>query len=381
MANKAFKYRIYPTTEQQTLFAQTFGCCRKVWNLMLSDKQEYYKKHHKLLSTTPAQYKEDYLYLREVDSLALANVQLNLQSAYKNCYIDHNAEPPKFKSKHKAKKSYTTNCQTSVSKKTGELRQTIRVDENFIHLPVVGDVPAVIHRKANPSWKLKSATVSQDSAGDYYCSVLYEYEASVNSCPVNKAIGLDYKSDGLYVDSDGHCAGMPKYFRQSQKKLAKAQKSLSRKQGSEKGEPKSANWEKAQCRANKIYRHVANQRKDYLHKLSTEIANRYDAVCIEDLDMRAMSNKQFGNGKSTMDNGWGMFTQFLGYKLAERGKFLIRIDKWYPSSQNCHMCGHRQKMPLTKRTYLCPSCGMVMDRDYNAAINILHEGMKMLQSA
>lgn len=381
MANKAFKYRIYPTTEQQTLFAQTFGCCRKVWNLMLSDKQEYYKKHHKLLSTTPAQYKEDYPYLREVDSLALANVQLNLQSAYKNCYIDHNAEPPKFKSKHKAKKSYTTNCQTSVSKKTGELRQTIRVDENFIHLPVVGDVPAVIHRKADPSWGLKSATVSQDSAGNYYCAVLYEYETPVTSCPVNKAIGLDYKSDGLYVDSDGHCAGMPKYFRKSQKKLVKAQKALARKHGSKKGEPKSRNWEKAQCRVNKIYRHVANQRKDYLHKLSTEIANRYDAVCIEDLDMRAMSNKQFGNGKSTMDNGWGMFTQFLGYKLAERGKFLIRIDKWYPSSQNCHMCGHRQKMPLTKRTYLCPSCGMVMDRDYNAAINILHEGMKMLQSA
>lgn len=381
MANRAFKYRIYPTTEQQTLFAQTFGCCRKVWNLMLSDKQEYYKKHHKILSTTPAQYKDAYPYLREVDSLALANVQLNLQSAYKNCYVDHNAEPPKFKAKHRARKSYTTNCQTSVSKKTGELRQTIRVGDSCIHLPVVGDVPAVIHRKADPSWKLKSATVSQDSAGNYYCSVLYEYETSVSSCPVNKSIGFDYKSDGLYMDSDGHCADMPKYFRQSQKKLAKAQKALSRKQGSKKGEPKSENWKKAQHRVNQIYRHTANQRKDYLHKLSTEIANQYDVVCIEDLNMKAMSNKGFGNGKATMDNGWGIFTRLLEYKLQERGKTLIRIDRWYPSSQNCHICGHRQKMPVTKRTYVCPSCGMVMDRDYNAAINILHEGLKVLQSA
>ena len=381
MANKAFKYRIYPTTEQQILFAQTFGCCRKVWNLMLSDKQEYYQKTGAILYTTPAQYKDTYPYLRDVDSLALANVQLNLQSAYKNCYIDHNAEPPKFKAKHRARKSYTTNCQTSVSKKTGELRQTIRVDDDFIHLPVVGDVPSVIHRKADPSWKLKSATVSQDSAGNYYCSILYEYETSVSQCPVNKSIGFDYKSDGLYMDSDGHCANMPKYFRQSQKKLAKAQKALSRKQGSKKGEPKSANWKKAQHRVNQIYRHTANQRQDYLHKLSTEIANQYDVVCIEDLNMKKMSNKGFGNGKATMDNGWGIFTRFLEYKLQERGKSLIRIDRWYPSSQNCHICGHRQKMPVTKRTYVCPSCGMVMDRDYNAAINILHEGLRTLQSA
>ena len=376
MANKAFKYRIYPTTEQQTLFAQTFGCCRKVWNLMLSDKQAYYQKTGTILHTTPAQYKDTYPYLRDVDSLALANVQLNLRKANKAAYKDGISSPPKFKSKHRSKTSYTTNCQYP---KNG--KPTIRVTDTGIHLPVIGDVKAVIHRHAKEGWILKSATISQDSAGNYYCSVLYEYETSVSSCPVNKSIGFDYKSDGLYMDSDGHCADMPKYFRQSQKKLAKAQKALSRKQGSKKGEPKSANWKKAQHRVNQIYRHTANQRQDYLHKLSTEIANQYDVVCIEDLNMKAMSNKGFGNGKATMDNGWGIFTRLLEYKLQERGKSLVRIDRWYPSSQNCHICGHRQKMPVTKRTYVCPSCGMVMDRDYNAAINILHEGLRMLQSA
>lgn len=376
MANRAIKYRIYPNQEQRTRFAQTFGCCRTVWNLMLADQQAHYQETGTILHTTPAQYKDTYPYLRDVDSLALANVQLNLRKANKAAYKDRISSPPKFKSKHRSKASYTTNCQYP---KNG--KPTIRVTDTGIHLPVIGDVKAVIHRSAKEGWILKSATVSQDSAGNYYCSVLYEYETSVSSCPVNKPIGFDYKSDGLYMDSDGHCADMPKYFRQSQKKLAKAQKALSRKQGSKKGEPKSANWKKAQHRVNQIYRHTANQRQDYLHKLSTEIANQYDVVCIEDLNMKAMSNKGFGNGKATMDNGWGIFTRLLEYKLQERGKSLIRIDRWYPSSQNCHICGHRQKMPVTKRTYVCPSCGMVMDRDYNAVINILHEGLGMLQSA
>ena len=130
-----------------------------------------------------------------------------------------------------------------------------------------------------------------------------------------------------------------------------------------------------------FYRHTANQRLDYLHKLSTEIANQYTAVSIESLNVKAMSNKGFGNGKATMDNGWGMFTTLLAYKLVDRGKQLIRVDKWYPSSQLCHICGHRQKMKPSVRTYVCPDCGMVMDRDYNAAINIRNEGIRILQTA
>lgn len=374
MANKAYKYRIYPTDAQRILFAKTFGCCRKVWNLMLADKQAYYRENHKILQTTPARYKKTYPYLKEVDSLALANVQLQLNAAYKNCYSDHNAEPPKFKSKHRSRKSYTTNNQNG----------TVAVFEKGIRLPKTGLVKAVIHRKADPSWKLKSATVSQDSAGGYYCSVLYEYESGTPAIPVSdhmEAIGLDYKSDGLYMDSDGHCAAMPKYFRENQRKLARAQRVLSRRTGSRKGEPKSRNWLKQQKKVNLIYRHAANERCDFLHKTSAAIAKRYDVVCIETLDMKGMSNKSFGNGKATMDNGYGMFVRMLDYKLRERGKSLVRIDKWYPSSQLCHTCGHRQKMPLIKRTYICPECGMVLDRDINAAINIRAEGMRIILSA
>lgn len=136
----------------------------------------------------------------------------------------------------------------------------------------------------------------------------------------------------------------------------------------------SGNFKRQQQHLSKKTRHAANQRKDFLHKQSTAIAKRYDAVCVEDLNMKAMANKSFGNGKATLDNGYGMFLTMLEYKLRDRGKLLIRIDKWYPSSQTCYRCGHRQKIPLKQRTYDCPVCGNMIDRDYNAAINIRTEG-------
>lgn len=337
------------------------------------------------LSITPARYKKQYPFLKEVDSLALANVEMHLQAAYKNCYQDHNSEPPKFKSKHHSRKSYTTNCQIPFSKKRNAYgRPTIRVENGRIHLPKVGDLKAVLHRGPDDTWTLKSATVSEDSAGNYYVSVLYEYTAHITPVPADSklsVLGLDYKSDSLYTDSNGHCADMPKFFRQSQKKLRRAQRALARKRGYRKSEPKSSNFLKQQKKVNRIYCHSANQRRDFLHKRSTGIANRYDLVCIEDLNMKAMANKGFGNGKATMDNGYGMFVQMLSYKLADRGKYLVRVDKWYPSSQLCHQCGHRQKMSLEKRTYVCPDCGMVMDRDYNASLNIRTEGLRILLSA
>ena len=183
----------------------------------------------------------------------------------------------------------------------------------------------------------------------------------------DKVVGLDYKSDGLYVDSEGVCAAMPHYYRKSQKKLSKAQRKVKHKVTG------SNNYRKQQRKAAKIHRKVANQRKDYLHKRSTETANLYDLVCVEDLDMRAMSNKGFGNGKATQDNGYGMFLAMLSYKLEERGKKLIRVDKWFPSSQTCSHCGQVKSMPLSERIYRC-SCGLTMDRDQNAAINIRNKG-------
>ena len=222
------------------------------------------------------------------------------------------------------------------------------------------------------------ATVSQESDGRYYISVLFEFDKVENTYIADKtnAIGLDYASDGLYVDSNGNVGTNHKYYRESHDKLAKAQRRLSRMQGSKKHEDKSNNYIKQLRKVNKIHRHIANQRLDNLHKISTEIANQYDVICVETLNMKAMSNKGFGNGKATLDNGYGMFLNLLEYKLNDRGKYLVKIDKWYPSSQTCCKCGliHPEMKDLTNREMLC-CCGNHMDRDVNAAINILTEGL------
>ena len=378
MTNRAIKYRVYPTTEQSVMFAKTFGCCRKVYNLMLSDKIESYKSTGKFIAVTPAKYKKDYLYLKEIDSLALANVQLNLQSAFKNRFSKSRKKNngfPKFKSAKHSRKSYTTNNQKGT---------VAIIDNQNIKLPKIGKVKAVIHRIPDDSWVIKSATISQESDGKYYISVLFEFENIANTyvADKNNAISLDYASDGLYVDNNGNVGTNHKYYRESHDKLAKLQRKLSRMQGSKKHEAKSNNYIKQLRKVNKIHRHIANQRLDNLHQISTKIANLYDVVCVESLDMKSMSNKGFGNGKATLDNGYGMFLSMLEYKLSERNKYLVKVDKWFPSSQICHRCGevHPEMKNLTIRTMKC-DCGLVISRDQNAAINILREGLRILNES
>ena len=372
--NKAIKYRLYPANEQSIMFAKTFGCCRKVYNLMLSDKIESYKSMGNFVAVTPAKYKKDYPYLKEVDSLALANVQLNLQSAFKNRFNKSRKKNngfPKFKSAKHSRKSYTTNNQHG----------TIALTDNSIKLPKIGFVKAAIHRKPNDNWLIKSATISQESDGKYYVSVLFEFDNPVNTYVADKtnAIGLDYASNGLYVDNNGNVGTNHKYYRESHDKLAKAQRKLSRMQGSKKDEIKSSNYIKQLHKVNKIHRHISNQRLDNLHKISTEIANQYDVVCVESLNMKSMANHGFGNGKATLDNGYGMFLNMLEYKLFDRNKYLIKVDKWFPSSQICHCCGsvHPEMKDLRIRTMKC-DCGLSISRDQNAAINILNEGLRIL---
>lgn len=374
--NKAIKYRVYPTEEQKIMFAKTFGCCRKVYNLMLSEKIDSYNRTGKFVMVTPAKYKKNYPYLKEVDSLALANKQLDLQEAFRSCFSKFRKKRnnfPKFKSAKHSRKSYTTNNQHG----------TVAIVDNYIKLPKIGFVKAVIHRKSNDNWIIKSATVSQESDDKYYISILFEYDKFVYNTIIDydNSIGLDYSSEYLYIDSNGNCGSSHKYFRESHGKLAKYQKRLSRKQGSKKNEIKSKNYIKQLKQVNKIHRHIANQRLDNLHKISTKIANSYDVVCIESLDMKAMANKGFGNGKATMDNGYGLFISMLDYKLSDRGKLLIKIDKWYPSSQICSCCGYRNMLvkDLRIRNWDCPVCHSHHNRDINAAINILREGLRVLQ--
>jgi len=360
--NIAFKYRIYPNAEQRIMLAKTFGCCRKIYNLMLNDKITYYREHKEPLYVTPARYKEEYPYLKEVDSLALANEQMNLNAAFSNFFKNRKFGFPKFKCKKRDKNSYTTN----------NVNNNISVSERSVKLPKVGEVKAVIHRPAPEGYVLKSMTVSQEKDGTYYVSVLYYSEEKDEPAKaVETHVGLDYKSDGLYVASDGTKADMPHYYRESEKRLAKEQRRLSR---MTKG---SKNYEKQKKQIAKLSRHIANQRKDFLQKKSAEITNQYDLISVEDLDMKAMA-QALKLGKSTLDNGYGMFVEMLRYKQTKKGHHFVKVDKFYPSSQLCQ-CGYKNKdaKDLKLRLITCPKCKRTYDRDENAAINIDKEGFRI----
>ena len=363
MANKAYKFRIYPNTEQKILFAKTFGCVRFIYNRMLADKIKHYEETKQKLNNTPAQYKNGFEWLKEVDSLALANAQMNLQAAYNNFFKNPKTGYPKFKSKKSNRRSYTTNC----------INQNVGVENGYIKLPKVGLVKLKQHRDIPSDYKLKSVTISQNPSGKYYASVLFEYENQVQEQLLQSFLGLDFSMHELYKDSNGSEPVYPRYYRQAEKRLRCEQRKLSLMQ---KG---SKNRDKQRIKVAKLHEKVANQRKDFLHKQSKQIADAYDCICIEDLDMKTMA-QSLNFGKSISDNGWGMFVTFLRYKLEEQGKKLVKVDRFFASSQTCSHCGYKntEMKDLSIRAWDCSKCGTHHDRDVNAAINIRNEGMRMV---
>ena len=362
MTNKAYKFRIYPDARQKTMFTKTFGCVRFVYNKMLLDKIKHYEKTKEMLKNTPAQYKEEFEWLKEVDSLALANAQMNLETAYKNFFTNPKSGYPKFKSKKTHRFSYTTNY----------VNGNISICNGRLRLPKVGFVKVRQHRKVPDDYVLKSVTVSQTPSGKYFASILFEYENQVQKTEPQTFVGLDFSMHELYVASDGTSANYPRFYRQSLKRLKREQRRLSKMQ---KG---SNNRNKQRIMVARLHEKIANQRKDFLHKQSRQIANAYDCVCIEDLNMKAMS-QTLNFGKSVMDNGWGMFTSFLKYKLEEQGKKLVKVNKFFASSQTCSCCGYvnKETKNLAVRAWDCPECGTHHDRDVNAAVNIRNEGMQI----
>ena len=361
--NKAYKFLLLPNAEQCEYFAKCFGCVRFVYNHMLADKISYYKEFGKTLRNTPAQYKDEFDWLREVDALALANAQLQLQTAYTNFFRDPKIGFPKFRSKKSGKNSYTTNNQ-------GE---NIRIEGGRIKLPKIGFVKLKQHRAIPETHRIKSATISLSPTGRYSISVLteYEFETPVVTLSKDRALGLDYSSPHFYVDSQGAVADMPHFYREAEARLGKEQRKLSlMKRG-------SANYQKQRRKVAKCHERVANCRKDWIHKRSVELAEAWDYICIEDINLRGMAGS-LNLGKSTNDNGFGMFRTFLGYKLADRGKVLIKIDKWFPSSKMCSECGAiNSELTLADREWIC-ECGVHHDRDLNAAINIRNVGLALV---
>jgi putative transposase len=371
MCNLAYKFRLYPTKEQEILLNKTFGCARFIYNKILTERKEIYEqfkenkeelKKQKL--PTPAKYKSEFEWLKEVDSLALANAQMNLQTAYNNFFRNKNVGFPKFKSKKNNRNSYTTNNQGG----------NIRIENKRIKLPKAGWINIVQHRLIPSDQIIKSCTISKTPTGKYYISILVEFEQQIIQKEINidNILGLDYSQHELYVDSLDKIANYPNYYYKMLDKLKKEQRKLS------KCIKSSNNRNKQRLKMVRLHEKVANQRKDFLHKKSKELAGNCDAIIIEDLNMQAIS-QCLHLGKGVSDNGWGMFTTYLKYKLEDKGKQLVKINKWFPSSKKCNECGEiNTELQLSDRKWVCKSCGSIISRDYNAAKNIRDEGVRLL---
>lgn len=353
---KAYKYHLHPSEAQKEYFANCFGCVRFVYNRMLNDKIEHYKETRQMLKNTPAQYKHEFLFLKDVDSLALANAQQNLEKAYKNFFRDKSVGFPKFKSKHKSKAAYTTNNQGG----------NIRIENGKIKLPKIGFVKLKQHQDFDGL--IKSCTISMNKSGKYFISILVEQEAPQWS-PAEHKIGVDLGLTDFAITTNdvGESTKYknPRYLRKSEDKIKKAQRDLSRKKLG------SKNREKARLVLAKKHEKIANQRKDFLHKLSNKITNENQVIVIETLcSSNMMKNHKLA--KAISDVSWYEFGRQLEYKSAWKGRTLIKADKFYPSSQICSSCGHRDgKKALSIREWECSSCGTHHDRDINASKNLL----------
>ena len=351
---KAYKYRIYPDAEQMQFFAKCFGCVRFVYNRMLSDRIEHYNLTGKSLNNTPAQYKSEFTWLKEVDSLALANAQMNLNTAYRNFFRDKSNGFPKFKSKKNNNFSYTTNNQ----------KGTVYVENGYIKLPKLKS-PVKIRQHRSFEGVIKSCTISKAPSGKYHISILVETE--IQKLPESDMrVGIDVGIKDFAVLSNGEAYKNPKHLRKSEKRLAKLQRDLSRKQIG------SSNRNKARIKVAKLHEKIANQRMDFLHKKSTEIIRKNQAIVIEDLKVKNLM-KNHNLAKSIAEVSWSRFREMLDYKSRWYGRELIIAPPDYPSSQLCSDCGNRssQTKDLACRVYICPECGLEIDRDYNASLNLL----------
>ena len=360
------KVRLYPTEAQAELFENTFGCCRYIWNHMLADQQRFYLETDRHFIPTPAKYKKDAPFLKEVDNQALTQEYNKLSQAFRVFFKDPgHFGPPNFKKKKTDRDSFTA-CNHVF-----ESGPTIYTTRDGVRMTKAGIVKAKFSRRPQAWWRLRRVTVEKTRSGKFYCSILYEHEEKTPEprTPVPQAtLGLKYSMGHFYVADSGHRADPPRWLKQSREKLTKLQRRLKRM------EPGSKNYWEAVRKYRLLHEHIANQRRDFIHQESSRIANGWDAVCMRADDLAELSRSvKRGN---VLESGFGMFRECLRYKLARQGKPLILVDRYGPTTRSCSACGSVQDaVSYRRRTWVCPRCGAVHDREVNAAKNIKAQGL------
>ena len=362
ITKRAYKYRIYPNREQRNFFARTFGCVRLFYNTSLDDMNKLYKEKKEYKDITPASYKEQFPFFKDVDSLALSNAQLNRNKAFKAFFRRQN-KFPKYKAKRN-KQSYSTNNQNG----------TVYLSEDckYISLPKIKNFRIKMHRKFNGV--IKTVTVSKECDNTYYVSILVEKNIETKT-KINKSVGIDLGIKSYIVDSNSKEINNPKYLSKSLAKLAIEQRKLSHMKKD------SINRNKQRIKVARLHHRIRNQRNDFLHQLSSKYINENQVIVLEDLDIKQMEQD------STLsffvaDASWSKFVSMLEYKGKWYGRDIIKVPTYYPSSQLCSSCGYQNKeiKDLSIREWVCPKCGATHSRDHNASINILNKGLDILKA-
>jgi putative transposase len=362
IATKCYRFRLEPTREQEERFLVFAGCRRFAWNWALNRKNSHYKetgkalRYHDLAAELVKLKKEPATaFLAECHSQILQQTLMDLEGAFKG-FFEKRARFPRFKSKKRTSPAF-------------RIPQNVKVIDGKVLIPKVGLVRAILHRPMEGT--TKSATIKRDPSGHWFVTFVAHIELpDVDLALGDRPVGIDVGLESFVTLDHGEKVKPPKFYRRAERKLRRLQRQMSR---SQKG---SRTRSKRRRRLARACERVRNQRNDFLHKLSTSLVARYDLLCIEDLNLKGLAKTKLA--KSFSDAALGSFLRMLDYKTDWTFRRVVRVGRFYPSSKTCHCCGHHPTLTLSDRTWTCEGCGVIHDRDVNAAINILSEGLRIV---